>query len=99
MIGGHHNSVSAVDGVNASCKDSDLLVRSLDLKINERAFAAPYPVALHGQYAIGPARLNLAHSVQQLLRVVGRAQKPLLQISLLDSSGAAPAHAARRLLV
>ena len=56
------------------------------------AFAAADPVRLHRLDALGPAR-QLVEVVEQLLRVVGDLEVPLLELALLDHALAAPAHA------
>ena len=99
MLGGHNNRVRAVDRVHARREHTHTLVRVLDRKINERAGTFADPVALHRQHALGPAAFDLLHVIQQSLRVVGRADEPLLQIAFLHRRAATPTDAARRLLV
>ena len=99
MVGRDDDGVRAVDGVDARGEDADALVRVFNLKVDVGAGAFADPVALHRQDALGPAPLDLAHVFQQLLGVVGDAQEPLLDVALLDGRAAAPADAARRLLV
>src|SRR5205085_363718 len=99
VVNGQHDGVRAVDRVNARGEDSDSFVRVPDLKIYVRAFASTNPVALHRQNAFGPTRFYLAHVVEQLFGVRRDAEEPLLDVALLHGCAAAPAHAARRLLV
>src|SRR6185437_10768728 len=59
------------------------IATAFDRKRNRRALAAADPVALHSAHALRPA-VELVQTVQQLLRILGSAQEPLLQFSLLD---------------
>ena len=56
---------------------------TIQLKINQRAFAAPNPVALHGAHFFRPAA-QLVEIAKQFIRVLGDFQKPLFQFALLD---------------
>ncbi len=77
----------AENRIDARGEDADLRSRrpgvALKLEIDQRAFAAADPVALHGAHFLGPA-LELVEIAQQLFGVLGRAHEPLLQLALLD---------------
>src|SRR4029079_6711511 len=76
----------AVNGVDASGEDrnggSRGVVAAIEFEIDERALAAPNPVALHGADFVWPSRKTL-QVAQQLVSVVGDAQKPLFEVPLL----------------
>ncbi len=60
-----------------------MVFRVVEFEIDQRAFAAADPVALHGADLFRPA-FQLVEIAQQLVGVFGDAQKPLLQLTLLD---------------
>jgi hypothetical protein len=62
-------------------------------KIHLDTGAAANPVALHGQYALGPTRGNAVAAFEQLIGIGGNAQEPLLQFFLCHWRAATPAHA------
>ena len=98
-VRGHHAERGAVEGVRAGGEHGDgapggvrgvgaLRGGALDHEVHVRALGAPDPVALHGQHALGPVALQLAHVVQQALGVVGDLEVPLVQ-GLLGHGGVA----------
>ena len=90
----------AKDGVNARGKGADFpgfQAVFRDVKGDFHAFAAPDPVALHGQDFVRPVRQ--AAEVQQFVGVVGDAEKPLLKIPPGDGGFAALADAVEHLFV
>src|ERR1700722_2766119 len=56
---------------------------ALELKIDQRALAAPDPVALHSSNLVRPSGQSL-EPAKQLLGVLGDPQEPLLEFTLLD---------------
>ena len=48
------------------------------------------PVSLHRQHAFRPAALQLLHVVQQLIRILRDAEKPLFQLAALHQRGFMP---------
>src|SRR5437868_11528295 len=56
---------------------------ALKLEVDQSAFAAPDPVALHDAHLFGPA-LKLIQIAQQFFSVLRRAHEPLFQLALLD---------------
>src|ERR1043165_502365 len=99
MVERQHDRGRTVDGVDARREHTNLLVAVLELKLDKRAFTAADPIALPFQNLLGPTGFDLFDVRSELFRVVGDAQEPLLEIALLDRRAAAPANAARRLLV
>ena len=71
----------------------------VEFEIDQRAFTAANPVALHGADFFGPA-LKLFKIAQEFVGVVGDAQEPLFKFTLLDESiFVTPAAAIHHLLV
>ncbi|MPM59035.1 hypothetical protein SDC9_105873 [bioreactor metagenome] len=76
-------------GVGSGGEDGDRAVVALDGEVDVGALGAADPVALHGQYPVGPVALDLIHVVQQPLGVLGGPEVPLVELALGDQ-GAAP---------
>ena len=59
MFRSQHKEGHAIDGVGARGEDRDLFALAVDLggEANLRAFAAPDPVALHGDGLFGPVEI------------------------------------------
>ncbi|SIM62414.1 Uncharacterised protein [Mycobacteroides abscessus subsp. abscessus] len=91
-IRGHHQERVAVQGVRAGGEHGDLPLRPAafgrDPEVHPRTRGAPDPVALHRQDPLRPVPLQLIHVLQQLVRVLGDAEVPLVQ-GLLGHRGAA----------
>ena len=86
MSGGHDNRRNAVDRVDA--RGEDFKARpghSRHVEAHARASRFPDPVPLHREHALGPARRELRHVLQQLVGVLRDAQEPLLEF--LRSTG------------
>ncbi len=77
------NAGGAENGVDAGGEDANLFRAAFESEIDFRAFAAADPVALHGAHFFRPA-FELVQAVEQLIRVGGDAEEPLLEIALLD---------------
>ena len=74
-------------------------VPDIEFEIDQRAFAAADPVALHGANFFRPA-FELVEIAQQFVGILRDPQKPLLQLALLDERiFVAPAAAVDNLLV
>src|SRR5689334_9985011 len=73
----------AVNGVDARGEDADRSAFSFDSEIEFRAFAAPDPVALHGEHALRPAAFELRDVLEQLIGVVRDFEEPLFERALL----------------
>ena len=99
MFGGHHDRIHAKDRIDARGKHTDFLFEVFDGEINERTLAASHPIALAFQDLLRPAVFDLFDVLDQLLRIIGDAQKPLLDLFLDHRCAAAPTDASRRLLV
>src|SRR5215468_5725618 len=87
MLGSQLQRGCAVDRVDAGGEDADLRSRragiAFQLEVDESAFAAADPVALHGADFFRPA-IKFVQVAQQLFRVPGGSDKPLLQFALLN---------------
>src|ERR1051326_4685190 len=99
MFGRQNDRGRTVDRVDARGEHTNLPVAVLYRKLDKRAFAATDPIALPFQNFLGPTSFDLLDVGDQLFRVIGDAQKPLLEIALLDRRAAAPANSTRRLFV
>ena len=85
MFGRDDHRVRAEDRVYARGEGADLLrLIAGDLPVHFRAAAPPDPVALHRDHAFRPAAFQRVQVVQQLVGVIGDADEPLLQLTLLD---------------
>src|SRR5579872_5164303 len=91
------NGCCPVDRVNASGENGDRRVSrigcSVELEINQRAFAATDPVALHDANLLGPLP-EFIEVAKQLLGILGDAQEPLFELALFDQSVFMPPAAA-----
>ena len=78
-----------------ACRTKSLVIdRVVEFEIDQRAFAATDPVALHGANFFRPA-LKLVEIAQQFFCILRDAQKPLLQVALLNQTylhGASNSH-------
>src|SRR5215831_2672162 len=87
MLWGQLQRSRAKDRIDAGGEDADLRSGgtrgAFQLKIDEGAFAAADPVALHGAHFFRPA-IELVQIAQQLFGVFSRSDKPLLEFALLD---------------
>ena len=97
VLGGENHEGRPVDRVDSRGEDADGLL-SLDRKIDLGARRASHPVLLLEEHAVGPGR-ELLHVLEELVLVGGDAQEPLLHLTLLDDTLAAPAEPALGLLV
>ena len=93
-----HHERRAEDRVDARREDFDRIVRALDREAHARAFRSPDPVPLHRQDFFGPLRQPFGR-LQQIVRVVGDLEEPLLEILLHHRRAAAPARAVDDLFV
>ena len=98
MLDREHEERDAPQGVGARGEDLDLLAGLGDREGHTRAFAAPDPVALHRDDALGPVD-QVVHVVQQPLGVVGDLEEPLGQVAALHHRAAALARPLDHLLV
>ena len=80
----------AKNRIDARCEDADrrtrgpessVVLRVIEFEIDQRAFAASDPVALHDADFVRPA-LQLVQTAQQFVGILRRAHKPLLQFAL-----------------
>ena len=89
MLGRELDGGRAVDGIDAGGEDGDGGPGGADgaaqVEIDERAFAAADPVLLHDLDLLGPTG-ELFEIAQQLIGILGDAEKPLLEFALLDWS-------------
>src|SRR5689334_20721747 len=99
MLGRHHDRSRAVNSVDARSEHTNLLLAVFDSEVDECTFTTTDPVALSLQNFLRPGVFDLFYVGDELFRVVSDAQKPLFQITLLNSGAAAPADPTRRLLV
>src|SRR5262249_42662449 len=101
MLGRDYHRCRAEDRINARSEGADFLrLIAGDLPVHFRAAAPPDPVALHRDYALGPAAFQRVQIVQQLVGVIGDANEPLFQFAMLDGRVlVAPAKTAFGLLV
>src|SRR5262245_54888908 len=91
MLGRNDYGIRAVNGVDSSSEDADLLPGGLqtvliDGEIDLGAGAPPNPIALHGDNPLRPAAFQSIQVVQQLIGVFGDADEPLFQLAQLDRS-------------
>ena len=70
----------------------------IEREAHRHALAAPDPVALHQPHLVGPA-VQRIERVEQLLRIFGDLEHPLVHLALLDDRARAPAAAVDHLLV
>ncbi len=97
MFGRHDHERGAVQRVRSGREDSQLVAAGLGV-VGRRgeddlgAFRPADPVGLHDADRLGPFDTR---EVEQLVRVLGDAQVPLVQLALLHSSATAPAVAVR----
>src|ERR1700683_1845507 len=86
MIGGKHNRRSSEDRVNAGGEYFERFSRHLrDFKFHTRAMGFPYPVALLHEHTFRPTARQLHRSIEESIRIVRDAQKPLLHIFRLHN--------------
>ena len=90
MFRGQHDCSRAKDRIDARGKHTDSLVEVFDGEINEGTFAPSHPIALAFQDLLRPAGFDLFDVLDQLLRIIGDAQKPLLDLFLDHRCAAAP---------
>src|SRR5438270_6824761 len=75
----------SINRVDARGEDRDLVRRgngAIDFEIDQRAFAAANPIALHGAHFFRPA-LKLVQSGKKFVRIIRCPDEPLLQIARL----------------
>ena len=99
VLGGQAHEGGPAQRVRPRGEHVDGQAGALDLEGQLRAHALADPVLLHGDDAFGPAALKELQVVQQLIRVRGDLEEPLLQLLLLHLAVAAPALAFLHLLV
>ena len=89
------NRGRAKDRIHSRRENRNLLRNTFHGEVDQRAIAAPDPVALHCPDLLRPS-LQLVQALQQLLRILCNSQKPLRQVALIDNlllvSPAAPTH-------
>ena len=99
VLGGEGDEGCAVNGVDTGGEDFDLFVRAFDGEVDEGAFGAADPVALHGADLVGPA-VHGVEAVEELIGILGDAKEPLGEVALLDDGVfVTPATTAYNLLV
>ena len=106
VLGSQDKEGDAKKGIGSRGEDGDLALVALDGlailvaqgKVDLGALGATDPVGLHLLDALGPAG-ELLQVVEQLLRVLGDFEVPLLKVALLGLGAAAPALALSDLLV
>ena len=106
VLGSKDKEGHAKERIGAGGEDGDLALVALDRlailvaqgKVDLGALGAADPVGLHLLNALGPAG-ELLQVVEQLLRVLGNLEVPLLQVALLGLGATAPALALGHLLV
>src|SRR5437899_1923607 len=98
MLGPEAHEGDTEERVGARGEDRDGAGTALEGKADLRARAAPDPVPLHGEHALGPAG-QAVQVAEQLLGVGRDAEEPLLELALDDRAVAAPAAAVHHLLV
>src|SRR4029078_12141077 len=99
MVGRQDHGRRAIDRVDACCENTNLVLAILYREVDVRAFTTANPIALTFQNLVGPTRFDLFNISDELFCVVRDAQKPLVQISLLDLRTTTPTYSARRLFV
>src|SRR5947209_7677402 len=81
------NRSRAVNGVYAGGEDGDLRSgctgRTIQPEVDQRARAAPDPIALHGDDFLRPVA-ELIEITQQFFGIIRDAQEPLLEVALFD---------------
>ncbi len=97
VLGGDGDVGDAHQGVRAGGVDGQGLA-ALDLEVQLHAHRAPDPVGLHGAHLFRPA-VEGVEVVEQLLGVVGDAERPLRDLAALDQRAGAPAASVDDLLV
>ena len=90
MFRGQHDCSRAKDRIDARRKHANFFIKVFDGEINERTLAASHPIALALQDLLGPAIFDLFDVLDQLFRVIGDAQKPLLDLFLDHRCAASP---------
>ena len=106
VLGSQDKEGDAKKGVGTRGEDGDLTLVALDGlailvaqgKVDLGALGTTDPVGLHLLDALGPAG-ELLQVIEQLLRVLGNLEVPLLQVALLGLGAATPALALGDLLV
>ena len=106
VLGSQDKEGDTEERVGSRGEDGDLTLLALDGlavlvaqgKVDLGALGAANPVGLHLLDALGPAG-ELLQVVEQLLRVLGNLEVPLLQVALLGLGAAAPALTLGDLLV
>ena len=84
MFGSKLDRRCSVDRIDARSEHgNDIAAGVVEPEINQRTFAAPDPVALHGAHFFRPAG-ETVQIAQQFLRVIRSAKEPLLQFALLN---------------
>ena len=106
VLGGQDKEGNTEERIGTRGEDGDLTLVALDGlailvaqgKVDLGALGTTDPVGLHLLDALGPAG-ELLQIIEQLLRVLGNLEVPLLQVALLGLGAAAPALALGHLLV
>ena len=99
VLGREQHEGGAVDRVDAGREDLDGVARRAgDRKPDARALGAPDPVPLHRDHFVRPVRQRV-QAFQQLVRVRGDAEEPLIELTRDDGRSAAPARPVDDLLV
>ena len=88
---------NAHDGVRSGGIDLQTLLRSFALKTKLNPLASTNPVLLHRFDLLRP--VNSVQIIQQLVRIIGDANKPLIDFTLFDKCPRAPAATIDDLLV
>ncbi len=94
VLGSEDDTGGPVDGIDACSEHPDRFWRVFEREIDFGAFGPSDPVALHGQNPLRPSAFELLHIIQQLGRVGGRFEKPLLHGALFDGRRFMPPAAA-----
>ena len=97
MLWCEHEERRAEERVRPRREDGDVLVELVDAEEDLGALGAPDPVPLHRLDLVEP--VEPVEVVEQLLRVCGRAEEPLLEVLRLDLGAAVLAVAVVHLLV
>ena len=100
VLGREQEERAAEQRVGARGEHGDALVGRLAVRVAQRevdlgALAAADPVRLHRLDALGPAR-QLVEVVEELLRVVGDLEVPLLELALVDLAACSASTRRRR---
>src|SRR5438270_14092001 len=86
MLGRKLDGSCTVDRVNARGEDGDFVSSedgAIDFEIDQCAFTAADPVALHGAHFFRPA-LKLVEPGKKFVRIICRPNEPLLQVARLN---------------